>query len=47
MQTGWLGSVTTNIGAGMELQVIAAAVIGGAIIIAVAFERVQQLRTKD
>ncbi len=90
VQTGWLGSVTTNIGAGMELQVIAAAVIGGAslvggagtaigalvgsalleiirnslgllginafwqgtfiggaIIIAVAFERVQQLRTKD
>jgi ribose transport system permease protein len=90
VQTGWLGSVTTNIGAGMELQVIAAAVIGGAslvggagtaigalvgsalleiirnslgllginafwqgtfiggaIIIAVAFERVQQLRTRD
>ena len=90
VQTGWLGSVTTNIGAGMELQVIAAAVIGGAslvggagtaigalvgsalleiirnslgllginafwqgtfiggaIIIAVAFERVQQLRSKD
>ena len=90
VQTGWLGSVTTNIGAGMELQVIAAAVIGGAslvggagtaigalvgsalleiirnslgllginafwqgtfiggaIIIAVAFERVQQLRSRD
>ena len=89
VQTGWLGSVTTNIGAGMELQVIAAAVIGGAslvggagtaigalvgsalleiirnslgllginafwqgtfiggaIIIAVAFERVQQLRSR-
>jgi ribose transport system permease protein len=30
VQTGWLGAVTTNIGAGMELQVIAAAVIGGA-----------------
>ncbi len=30
VQTGWLGSVTTNIRAGMELQVIAAAVIGGA-----------------
>jgi ribose transport system permease protein len=90
VQTGWLGSVTTNIGAGMELQVIAAAVIGGAslvggvgtalgalvgsalleiirnslgllginafwqgtfiggaIIVAVAFERVQQLRSRD
>src|SRR6185369_2692053 len=88
--TGWLGAVTTNLGAGMELQVIAAAVIGGAslvggagtaigalvgaalieiirnslgllginpfwqgtvigaaIIIAVAFERVQQLRTRE
>jgi ribose transport system permease protein len=88
--TGWLGAVTTNLGAGMELQVIAAAVIGGAslvggagtaigalvgaalievirnslgllginafwqgcvigaaIIIAVAFERVQQLSTKE
>jgi ribose transport system permease protein len=33
VQTGWLGSVTTNIGAGMELQVIAAAVIGGASLI--------------
>lgn len=30
VQTGWFGAVTTNIGAGMELQVIAAAVIGGA-----------------
>jgi ribose transport system permease protein len=30
VQTGWLGAVTTNLGAGMELQVIAAAVIGGA-----------------
>ncbi|NVD43030.1 ABC transporter permease [Ensifer sp. HO-A22] len=30
VQTGWLGAVTTNIGAGMELQVIAATVIGGA-----------------
>ena len=30
VQTGWLGAVTTNIGAGMELTVIAAAVIGGA-----------------
>jgi len=30
VQTGWLGAVTTNIGAGMELQVIAASVIGGA-----------------
>ncbi len=90
IQTGWLGAVTTNIGAGMELQVIAAAVIGGAsliggagtaigalvgaalievirnslgllginafwqgafiggaIIVAVAFERVQQLRSRD
>ena len=27
---GWLGSVTTNLGQGMELTVIAAAVIGGA-----------------
>jgi ribose/xylose/arabinose/galactoside ABC-type transport system permease subunit len=27
IQTGWLGAVTTNIGSGMELQVIAAAVI--------------------
>jgi ribose transport system permease protein len=30
VETGWLGSVTTNLGNGMELQVIAAAVIGGA-----------------
>jgi ribose transport system permease protein len=30
IQTGWLGAVTTNIGTGLELQVIAAAVIGGA-----------------
>ena len=30
IQTGWLGAVTTNIGTGMELQVIAATVIGGA-----------------
>jgi ribose transport system permease protein len=30
VQTGWLGAVTTNIGSGLELQVIAAAVIGGA-----------------
>ncbi len=30
IETGWLGAVTTNIGTGMELQVIAAAVIGGA-----------------
>jgi ribose transport system permease protein len=90
VETGWLGAVTTNIGTGMELQVIAAAVIGGAslvggvgtafgaivgaalievirnslgllginafwqgtfigscIIIAVAFERVRQLRSTD
>lgn len=33
IQTGWLGAVTTSIGAGMELQVIAAAVIGGASLI--------------
>jgi ribose transport system permease protein len=32
IRTGWLGAVTTNIGAGMELQVIAAAVIGAALI---------------
>ena len=32
-ETGWLGAVTTNIGSGMELQVIAAAVIGGASLI--------------
>ncbi|RVA27366.1 ABC transporter permease [Mesorhizobium sp. M7D.F.Ca.US.004.03.1.1] len=30
VQTGWLGAVTTNLGTGMELQVIAATVIGGA-----------------
>jgi ribose transport system permease protein len=30
IESGWLGAVTTNLGAGMELQVIAAAVIGGA-----------------
>jgi ribose transport system permease protein len=30
IETGWLGAVTTNIGTGQELQVIAAAVIGGA-----------------
>jgi len=90
IETGWLGAVTTNIGTGMELQVIAAAVIGGAslvggvgtalgaligaalievirnslgllginafwqgcfigcsIIVAVAFERVRQLRASD
>jgi ribose transport system permease protein len=90
IETGWLGAVTTNLGNGMELQVIAAAVIGGAslvggagtalgalvgaalievirnslgllgisafwqgtfigcfIIIAVAFERVRQLRARD
>ena len=90
VETGWLGAVTSNIGTGMELQVIAAAVIGGAslvggvgtafgaivgstlievirnslgllginafwqgcfigscIIIAVAFERVRQLRSND
>jgi ribose transport system permease protein len=90
VETGWLGAVTSNIGTGMELQVIAAAVIGGAsliggvgtafgaivgsalievirnslgllginafwqgcfigscIIIAVAFERVRQLRSSD
>ena len=90
VETGWLGAVTTNIGSGMELQVIAAAVIGGAslvggagtalgalvgaalieiirnslgllginpfwqgtvigaaIIVAVAFERVRQLRTRE
>lgn len=90
IQTGWLGAVTTNLGQGMELQVIAAAVIGGAslvggigtalgalvgaalievirnslgllginafwqgtfigcfIIVAVAFERVRQLRARD
>jgi len=30
IETGWLGAVTTNLGSGLELQVIAAAVIGGA-----------------
>ncbi len=30
IETGWLGADTTNLGAGMELQVIAATVIGGA-----------------
>ena len=30
IETGWLGAVTTNLGAGLELQVIAATVIGGA-----------------
>ena len=30
VQTGWLGAVTVSIGQGTELQVIAAAVIGGA-----------------
>jgi ribose transport system permease protein len=30
IETGWLGALTINLGAGMELQVIAAAVIGGA-----------------
>jgi len=30
IETGWLGAVATNLGAGMELQVIAARVIGGA-----------------
>ncbi len=30
LMAGWLGSVTTNLGQGMELAVIAAAVIGGA-----------------
>jgi ribose transport system permease protein len=33
IETGWLGAVTTNIGTGMELQVIAAAVIGGATLV--------------
>ncbi|WP_423066297.1 ABC transporter permease [Devosia sp. CN2-171] len=90
IMTGWLGAVTTNLGSGLELQVIAAAVIGGAslvggvgtalgalvgaalievirnslgllginafwqgtfigsfIIIAVAFERVRQMRARD
>jgi ribose transport system permease protein len=30
IETGWLGAATTNLGNGMELQVIAATVIGGA-----------------
>jgi len=30
LQTGWLGSVTTGFGTGLELTVIAATVIGGA-----------------
>ncbi len=30
IESGWLGAVTTTLGAGMELQVIAATVIGGA-----------------
>jgi ribose transport system permease protein len=30
LEVGWLGAVTTNLGQGMELAVIAAAVIGGA-----------------
>jgi len=30
LEAGWLGGVTTNLGQGMELTVIAAAVIGGA-----------------
>jgi ribose transport system permease protein len=30
LEIGWLGGVTTNLGQGMELSVIAAAVIGGA-----------------
>lgn len=30
LETGWLGSVTTGLGTGLELTVIAAAVIGGA-----------------
>jgi ribose transport system permease protein len=30
LEVGWLGGVTTNLGQGMELNVIAAAVIGGA-----------------
>jgi ribose transport system permease protein len=32
VETGWLGSVTTNLAFGLELQVIAAAVIGGAVL---------------
>lgn len=30
LEVGWLGTITTGLGQGMELQVIAAAVIGGA-----------------
>jgi ribose transport system permease protein len=30
LEIGWLGAITTNLGQGMELSVIAAAVIGGA-----------------
>ena len=30
LEVGWLGTITTSLGQGMELQVIAAAVIGGA-----------------
>jgi ribose transport system permease protein len=30
LEVGWLGGVTTNLGQSMELNVIAAAVIGGA-----------------
>lgn len=33
VETGWLGAITTNIGTGLELQVIAAAVIGGAALV--------------
>jgi ribose transport system permease protein len=32
VETGWLGAVTTNLAFGFELQVIAAAVIGGAVL---------------
>lgn len=38
VEVAWLGAVTTNPGAGMELQVIAAAVIGGANLFAVLFD---------
>ena len=30
LQVGWLGTITTGMGTGMELVVIAAVVIGGA-----------------
>jgi ribose transport system permease protein len=30
LEVGWLGTITTSLGQGMELSVIAAAVIGGA-----------------